>query len=648
MISRVVTLCFFMFVYFAYGQEINSPLITINNEKIASEEFSRIYQKNLSLVDEKDKTGLEDYLETFINYKLKVLEARRQGFHKKESYQKELQGYRLKLVENYMTDTQASEQLLQEAYKRLKNEINASHILVRVSAEASPIDTLYAYNKIQELYALATPSNFDSLRKTVHDGKTFFGEELGYFSVFKMVYPFESVAYNTSPETLSKPFRTRFGYHFLKINAQRLNRGETEVSHIMILHAKDSSKNDQAKKRIEDIYQRLQNGGSFETLAKQFSEDKGSAIKGGRLPKFMAGRLSSKVFEDIAFTISENEISTPFETKFGWHIIKGIKQYPIGSFEEEKGNLKAKLKKDQRSKMVTTSFLNKLKKNYNFKVDEAVRDEIIGMVDDNFYKRQWVYDKNSPVLEKQLFRIRDTIWKAKTFASWLRQEQFKIRNDFGTINFKNLFNDFSKKELLKYHEANLENENKEFSAILNEYREGLLLFDIMQEEIWDEARMDSTGLRDFYEKNKNQYRWEQRVELITASYTNVKATPVLKGLMLNETNLETLRKLAKNLPELKDVIFTAIIMDLDDYRLPERYKPSMKWFEKKDDAGLTLFRTIALLPSQEKSYEEAKGSVINDYQNFLEEKWIRSLRDSNKIKINKKELRMLKKKLKVK
>ncbi len=637
-----------MFVYFAYGQEINSPLITINNEKIASEEFSRIYQKNLSLVDEKDKTGLEDYLETFINYKLKVLEARRQGFHKKESYQKELQGYRLKLVENYMTDTQASEQLLQEAYKRLKNEINASHILVRVSAEASPIDTLYAYNKIQELYALATPSNFDSLRKTVHDGKTFFGEELGYFSVFKMVYPFESVAYNTSPETLSKPFRTRFGYHFLKINAQRLNRGETEVSHIMILHAKDSSKNDQAKKRIEDIYQRLQNGGSFETLAKQFSEDKGSAIKGGRLPKFMAGRLSSKVFEDIAFTISENEISTPFETKFGWHIIKGIKQYPIGSFEEEKGNLKAKLKKDQRSKMVTTSFLNKLKKNYNFKVDEAVRDEIIGMVDDNFYKRQWVYDKNSPVLEKQLFRIRDTIWKAKTFASWLRQEQFKIRNDFGTINFKNLFNDFSKKELLKYHEANLENENKEFSAILNEYREGLLLFDIMQEEIWDEARMDSTGLRDFYEKNKNQYRWEQRVELITASYTNVKATPVLKGLMLNETNLETLRKLAKNLPELKDVIFTAIIMDLDDYRLPERYKPSMKWFEKKDDAGLTLFRTIALLPSQEKSYEEAKGSVINDYQNFLEEKWIRSLRDSNKIKINKKELRMLKKKLKVK
>jgi peptidyl-prolyl cis-trans isomerase SurA len=643
---RIFLLLVGFLIYGTYAQQDKSPLLIINGEEIGSEQFLRIYQKNLSLIDDNDKSGLDEYLNTFINYKLKVAEARRQGFDQKDAYKKELEGYRLQLVKNYMTDNQASEKLLNEAYERLQYEVSAIHILVRVAPEAAPVDTLYAYKQIHKIYKQATPSNFDSLRKAVHNSKDILGEDLGYFSVFRMVYPFENMAYNTLPGAISKPFRTRFGYHFLKVNDKRKNRGETEVAHIMISTSNNPEQKIQAKKRIQDIHHRLKRGGAFEELAKQFSEDKGSAILGGKLPKFGAGRLSSKIFEDKAFSIGAGAISEPFETRFGWHIIKGINQYPIGSFEDEKAKLETLLKKDQRSKIVSSSFLTKLKNRYAYKVNYEVRDAIIAMVDDDFYKRQWVYDKTNPILQEEVLSLRDSVWKAEKFASWLRQAQFRLRKDFGRINFEDLFNDFSEATLLKYHEDKLEDENKEFASILNEYREGLLLFDIMQEEVWDAARTDSTALREFYKQNKKNYFWKKRYNLVIASYTNPDITENLKTLMDKNPNSETFGKLTKGMPGLKEVIVTTPILEEGDYRLPKKYKPSKKWFKEKTASGLQLIKTMQVFKPQAKSFEEAKGEIMNDYQEFLEKEWINTLRDRYKVRINKKQLKKLKKSLK--
>lgn len=646
--TRLFVLFFLGIIFFVNAQNSKEPLLTINNEKIASKEFLKIYQKNLSLVKDKNKTDVDDYLKTFIDYKLKVTEARKQGFDKKDSYLKELEGYREQLVKNYMTDSQASEKLLRQAYDRLKDEINATHILVRVSSNATPVDTLYAYRKIYDLYEKATAQNFDSLRTVVHNGKEVFGEELGYFSVFRMVYPFESEAYRIKPGKVSRPFRTRFGYHILKVNDRRKNRGETEVAHIMINSSEDPAKQEQARKRIQDIYKRLQNGSDFKILARQFSEDQGTAIKGGKLPKFAAGRLSSKKFEDMAFGVQPGEFSEPFETKFGWHIVKGIQQFPIGSFVEEKDRLETLLKKDQRSRILSTSFLNKLKEQYGFKVNTENKNAILAMVNDDFYKRQWIYDKTAAVLKDKILRIKDSAYTTLKFASWLRQKQFKLRNDFDTLDFNKLFDEFSEELLLQYHEDNLENENEEFASILNEYREGLLLFDIMQEEVWDAARTDSVGLQEFYRKNDKEYTWKPRVNLRRASYENKAVTDVLKKIMTQETNLETLQDLTNEIPTLKDVIFTAAILEVGDYRLPEDYKMSKEWYSGKDATGFLLIRTIETLESQVKSFEDAKGTVMSDYQNYLENEWLNSLRKTYEVKVNKKELKNLKKKLKAK
>ncbi|XLS30345.1 peptidylprolyl isomerase [Flavobacteriaceae bacterium M23B6Z8] len=645
MSTRLFVLFFFNILFLTNAQDTGETLLSINGEKIASEEFLKIYQKNRALVQDDEKASIDEYLETFIDYKLKVAEARKQGFDKRDAYLKELEGYRQQLVKNYMTDTQASEKLLKEAYNRLKYEINATHILIRVSPEALPADTLYAHQKIHDIFNTASSENFDSIRKKVHDGKDIFGEALGYFSVFRMVYPFESVAYNTKPGNVSEPFRTRFGYHILKVNDRRENRGEAEVAHIMINSSDDPVKREQSHKRILDIHKRLQSGGNFEAMARQFSEDKGTAIKGGKLPKFAAGRLSSKKFEDVAFATNPGEISTPFETKFGWHIIKGIQQFPIGSYSQEKQRLETLLKKDQRSKILTTSFLNTLKDKYRFSVNLNVRDAILSMINNDFYKRQWIYDKTAAVLKEDILQIKDSVWSARSFASWLRQKQFKLRSDFDAIDFKKLFEEFSEELLLQYHEANLESENEEFASILKEYREGLLLFDIMQEEVWDAARTDSSGLREFYNQNKKDYSWKRRVKLLRASYENQQTTQKLRSLMGREVTLEGLQNLAGEIPELKEVIFTSSILEVDDYRLPKGYKASKEWHESKDKGGLVLIRTLETVAPQIKSFEEAKGNVMSDYQNYLEAEWISSLRRSYQVKVDRKELKKLKKKL---
>ena len=646
MYKRIFLLLAGFLIYPLYAQELKKPLLIINNEKIPAEEFLRIYQKNLSLIDAKDKSGIDEYLETFINYKLKVVEAKQKGFHKNESYLKELESYRAQLVKSYMTDNQANESLLKEAYERLQYEVNAMHILVRSGPGDNPIDTLYAYDKINEIYQKATSSNFDSLRKAVHNKRNILGENLGYFSAFRMVYPFETVAYNTAVDEVSKPFRTRFGYHILKVTDKRKNKGEAEVAHIMITSSKDPVKKEQAKQRIDEIYKRVTAGGVFEELAKQFSEDKGSAIQGGRLPRFAAGRLSSQVFEDKAFLIKEGEISKPFETRFGWHIIKGIKQYPIGSFQDEKTKLATLLKKDQRSKIISQAFIKKLKEKYNYQLNTNVRDAIIAMINNDFYKRQWIYDKTDPVLQEQLFSLRDSVWQGKTFATWLRQQQFKPRKDFGRINFMALYNDFEESALLKYHEENLEGENKEFASILNEYREGLLLFDIMQKEVWDASKTDSTGLASFYNKNKNKYSWKKRFKLLIASYTNPDLTTRLQELLSKQQNAGTLTKLTKNMPGLKEVIFTSSTLEAGDYRLPKNYKPSKKWVLEKTTSGLRLVKTIEVIKPALKRLSEAKGEVMNDYQQFLENKWVNLLREKYKVQLDKKQFKTLKKTLK--
>ena len=315
------------FCFLANSQEKKTVLLTINDTPVYTSEFKKVYLKNIDLVKDESQKDVDEYLELFINYKLKLEEAKEQGLDKKEKYLKELEGYRNQLASSYLTDTKASDAMVKEAYDRLQERIHASHILVQLKPKASPKDTLLAYQKISEARKkILNGEDFAKVARTYSEDPSVKdnGGDLGWFSAFRMVYPFENAAFQTKKGKVSQPFKTRFGYHIVKVNDREKSLGEVTVAHIMIAFNKDRTEQ-QAKDRILEIEQQLKQNVSFESLAKQYSDDSNTAVKGGRINRFAQGALNSENFEKTAFSLqTPGDLSIPVKTKYGWHIIKLI------------------------------------------------------------------------------------------------------------------------------------------------------------------------------------------------------------------------------------------------------------------------------------------------------------------------------------
>jgi len=354
---KIVLVFVLSFSVSVFSQKRDKTLITIDGEKITVSEFKRTYEKNLDVIDSQDSKNLINNLDLFINFKLKVKEAYALKLDTLSSYKKEIETYKNQLSAPYLQDTTFLGQLVKDAYFRTKNEVKAKHILIRMKKDALPKDTLIAYTKIiklrdriiagEDFEAIATQFSEDkSARNDSKTGRKGNGGNLGYFSAFRMVYPFEVAAYSTKVGQISMPFKTQYGYHIMKVDAVRESKGEIEAAHILI---RDTSV--KGKQKIDSIYEKLNHNRKFEDLAKQYSEDPGSKNNGGKLGKFGSGRMV-KPFSDAAFGLENiNDFSEPFKTDFGWHIVKLLKKHPVKSFEEMKMDLKKKVKNNSRMQL---------------------------------------------------------------------------------------------------------------------------------------------------------------------------------------------------------------------------------------------------------------------------------------------------------
>ncbi|WP_254504071.1 peptidylprolyl isomerase [Aquimarina spinulae] len=332
----------------ANAQQSKDVLFTIDESPVYISEFKRVYLKNIDLVKDKSQKNIDEYLNLFINYKLKLKEAKHLGLDKKQAYLEELEGYRKQLAKGYLTDTRTSDALIQQAYDRSLEQINASHILIMVKPNASAKDTIAAYQKIIEARnKIVNGESFDVVAKAYSQDPsvTKNNGNLGWFSVFRMVYPFEEAAYVTKVGEISEPFRTQFGYHVVKVNGREKKLGEVTVAHIMVA-INNNRTSEEAEKRIKEINQQLQQGVSFASLAKQYSDDPSTAIEGGKIRRFGQGALNSEKFEKTAFALEKTgEISVPIQTKYGWHIVQLIEKHALKSFEEQKKRTYQKSKK---------------------------------------------------------------------------------------------------------------------------------------------------------------------------------------------------------------------------------------------------------------------------------------------------------------
>ncbi|WP_235989383.1 peptidylprolyl isomerase [Psychroserpens algicola] len=642
----IITTVFLCFALMSHSQvKKDDVLFTVDDTPVKATDFIRVYNKNLDLVKDESQKDIDAYLELFVSYQLKVKEARRLELDKDAKYIREFNNYKKQLTKNYMSDNKVTDALVEEAYERTTNDVKVSHILVRI--DESETDTLAVYNQLLQLRDRVINEGYANVQKSVHNGKTIFAEDLGYFGGFKMVYPFESVAFNTPVGEVSMPFRTRFGYHILKVFDKRQALGEVTVAHIMVSNKqKDSTVVPET--RVRQIYKKLEQGETFEALAKQFSDDKSSANKGGTLSPFVGGQLGSKAFEDVAFSLEQpGDVSTPFETDYGWHIVKLIRKKGIQPFEDVKAELENRVKRDSRSKLINSAMVKKLMTKYNVKQHSEGLDYFKTIITEAYLNQAWKAPEDMNA-KQPLITIdgrKDVVYQ--DFANHLLKSQRQYYNRKVELNtiIDTEYKTFLENEVLKFREDNLEFENEDFAFVLKEYRDGLLLFDLMEKEVWNAASKDSVGLEEYYNAHKSDYLWDDRVEAVIMSSASHAVIEKVKNELSKGVSEEDILSDMNTKDDLK-VISTSDVFEKGHRALPEnfQFKEGVSEIYKHNDAFHVII-VNAVLPAGQKTLEESRGKVVSDYQNHIEENWVKSLHERFKVKINDSVLKRVKKQI---
>ena len=628
------------FVMLKINAQSNDYVLEINNKKVSKSEFLQIYLKN-NPNPKFDKKSIDEYLELYKKFKLKVLEAENLGYDTLPKIKKELQGYRKTLSTPYLIDKQENQKVIEEAYQRLQKEVKASHILIRVDANASPEDTLKAYNKILSIKKrIENGEDFSKLATELSEdpsAKTNAGD-LGYFTAFQMVFPFEEAAFSTPVGKVSTIIRTRFGYHVLKVVDQRPARGTMKAAHIMTSIKRDASteETNAAKKKIDEIYSKLLTGEKFEELALNYSDDPGTSEKGGVLPEFGSGTTTRMVpeFEEVAFQLKNNgDFSTPLKTDYGFHIIKRLELKPLASFESMKKELQSKVNRDDRSKHTQTILVNKLKIEYQF-TDYSKKGLkwFVKHIDSNYYKGKW----NAKKLKKDkiLFSINGINYTQNQFANYLISN-YRIPKTSNKELVNRQYTSWVSFEILKYEDAQLEKKYPEFKALMQEYHDGVLLYEIMTDKVWNKANKDTNGLKNFYETHKMNYQWKDRIdamvyECIDKNIAN-QVTKMLKNDTITSKNIiekineksELNLKVKTNKYEINEVNY------LKGRTFKKGINPTYEYGGK-----FYVIKVNELIPAGPKALNDAKGLITSDYQNFLEQEWLKELSNKYTITIN--------------
>ena len=598
-------------------------LFKLDGKPVYKSEFKRLFGKNANVKVADQNPSIEEDIRLFVDYKLKLEEAKSLQLDTVPSYLKEVSKYRDQLVLPYLNDDSLIDSLVAEAYQRSLKEVKARHILVKVSQGS--MDTIKAYTKIDSLRnQIVNGADFSVLAKKYSEdpsAKTNSGD-LGYFSAFRMVYSFENAAFTTPKGAVSKIFRSRFGYHILQVDDIRDSMGEIEVAHIMIRDTTASGKN-----TIDKVYSEIINGGVFGELSKKYSDDRRTASNGGKLSKFTMGALPPP-FGEISFSLSkENEYSKPFRTPYGWHVVRFIKHHPVASFEESKKSLLSKTKKDSRSKTLTNPVVAKLKKEYTITTNGAAKEKLEG------YKKSASLDSINTWL---LVIEKDTLTQSD-FSNFVSNKRKK--------KAISLFDDFVDSSILDYYKENLEESNIEFKNLFEEYRNGLLLFDLMQLKIWDAAQNDSIGLQNFYLENTSKY-------IKLATYNSIIVSTKDKDIA---DSIFTLIKETVSFEEIQKVLDTkeSVLYKIGDFEKDATaYPAGVELIENttkiyNDNGYHVIVKIAASNPEKSQEFDAVKGKVVSDYQNFIQENWMESLRSKHKVKVYKRTVRKLKSEMKL-
>lgn len=645
-------LTIFLVTLFSLSVNAQKTLFSIDGETYKVDQFRYLYEKNNQDEDKLySESSINEYLDLFINLKLKVKEAESLGLHEQANFQKELNQYRSQVAETYLVDRSATKELVEEAYQRSKKEIKCAHILVSCAEDAMPVDSTLAYTKAMQLRdRVLNGENFFKLAKQESDDPSAEQNQgrLGFSTVFRFIYEFENGMYNTPIGDISKPIRTKYGYHLIKVIDERPSLGQVNASQLKVnlpVYGKTAMKED-AKEKCDSIHQLITSGVyTFEEATKLFSDDASTSKRGGNLGWLNANKKGKK-FDELVFNMKEGEISAPMRIGNGVYIFKLNKKKPIGTFEEMQEELKKKVEKNSRSQLARNVFVQKLKKNYGYKEYADNTKNLHHNFNETLLLGKWVKKKDDK-WNRKIFSIDDTPYTLGEFADFVMQTQKKERISQFEAVVKKYFNNFVAEQLIKTEDKNLENKYPEFKRLMQEFYDGILMFELTSKQVFQQSVDDSIGLQTFYLSNKEKYSWDERLQAKKFRCKNAQtAKTARKELKTKDDDLvyEMLNKDGKiNIRLVEDKKFEKGDDEIID---AIEWKKGISRVIQHRDKNFYLVKVIKLLEPETKSFEEAKSEAINDFQNKLSNDLVKQLRDKYKVKVEKKALKKLYKKKK--
>ncbi len=633
------------------NQTDDPVLFSINGSEVKVSEFRYIYEKNNADKADYSEQSVTEYLELYKKFKLKVAKARSEGLDTIKTLQTELEGYRKQLAATYLKDKEIAEKLVDEVVDRYAEDRQVSHIFVAFNEQMTKEQGQIAEEKIQAMHRKLIKNQgegFELMAKTLSEDKASAknGGMLGYYTapLPDGFYTFESAMYDTPVGGFSEPIQTSLGLHILKVSEARAARGEMEIAQILIRSKSKGKAVKGAKLKADSLYLQLQRGRNFEEMAKLYSDDTKTNKKGGYLGFFGINQYETS-FEDAAFALTEDGAYTsPIETSIGYHIIKRISKRVNTDNKRAKKRIETRISNNDRFKIAEQKLIDDVKQEANFSEDRSSLIPLNRDLDVSFYSYKWqpkTYQENKPlfVLDNKNYTVND-------FTAYMKdnvRERLKFPKTKPVVDATNeLYAKFTKEKIMDYEEANLERKYPDFKALMREYREGILLFEITKNEVWDKASQDTVGLQKFYAANSFNYIWPDRIKTEKIDIESDAADKVKSAYdYAKKKGHDKFKKKYQDNAEYKISISESVL---------EASSMELKSLEHKNGkvSGMTMagnkgtfYAFVDKLSASNKTLKEARGYVIADYQEHLEKEWIETLRKEYPIEINKKVLKQL-------
>ena len=630
-------LAFLFFLSVSFSQ----TLFTYGNNAVDKEEFLRAYNKNKTTVADKEQ-ALREYLDLYSKFKLKVKAAKDQKLDTLPQLVNDLQNFRSQIDESYMNNDNALNELIDEAFLHSQKDLHVLHFFTAIDSKISPADSAKAVKAMQELFTdlTAGKKDYDKLAadisaKYVPVKKS----DIGYVTAFTVPYEYEKIIYGLKTGETGKPYRSKKGLHIFKVIDERANSGRWRIAQILFAIPPGDQSVSLLQQKADSIYLKLKAGADFADMAKQYSDDKLTYISGGEMPEFSSGRYEIP-FEKEVFKLSKDgEMSKPFITAYGFHIVKRLSVKPTPADKTDVTYLyeiKQKVLQDSRINAAKDLFTYAVLKQIAYKRNPLVKDAELFRYADSVARNPAGYEtKKFSLNDKTIYSFAKNSLKGTDWLSFIREYKTNPELYKGESNAQ-LLDKFVSRKSMEYYRNHLEDYNAGFRYQMEEFKEGNLLFEIMERKVWSNAANDSAGLKKYYSQHKDKYKWGASADVVIFSCSSKKTA---------DESLAALNQ-GRDWKKIADESNNTIQTDSGRYELTQialaeniRPAPGMITpISVSTTDGTAGFIKIIKLHSanEQRTFDEARGLVINDYQNILEEKWIEELKKKYPLKVDEK------------